>query len=94
MYYTTSNTYKKPRKIINITSIILGVAIVLLFLTALMFRKLNSILLPAIFACGCLMNLILGIKHLSDYEKVSGIVLIIIAVFYAIMAAFTYAAIM
>lgn len=86
MYYTTSGAYRKTKMIIDYANIVLTVCISVLFVLILFFGKNSGILFPLIFFAGAVMNGNCGVKKLMDRQKVSGIITLIAAAVFLIMA--------
>ena len=78
MYYTTSGSYKKTKMIIDYTNI------VLLFL-----RSRSGILFPIEFLLGTIVNALTSVKHFINGNKVSGLIVAVVAVMLAIMTVVT-----
>ena len=89
MYYTTSGSYKKTKMIIDYTNIVLTVAATVIFIIVLFLRSRSGILFPIEFLLGTIVNALTSVKHFINGNKVSGLIVAVVAVMLAIMTVFT-----
>lgn len=90
MYYTTSGSYRKTRMIIDYTSIGLTAVIGVLFILILFLRSKSGVLFPIEFLAGGLLNGLSGVKAFMNHHKLTGCVLILIALALLFMALITW----
>ena len=88
MYYTTSGSYKKTKMIIDYTNIVLTVAATVIFII-LFLRSRSGILFPIEFLLGTIVNALTSVKHFINGNKVSGLIVAVVAVMLAIMTVVT-----
>ena len=88
MYYTTSGSYKKTKMIIDYTNIVLTVAATVIFIIVLL-RSRSGILFPIEFLLGTIVNALTSVKHFINGNKVSGLIVAVVAVMLAIMTVVT-----
>ena len=89
MYYTTSGSYKKTKMIIDYTNIVLTVAATVIFIIVLFLRSRSGILFPREFLLGTIVNALTSVKHFINGNKVSGLIVAVVAVMLAIMTVVT-----
>ena len=89
MYYTTSGSYKKTKMIIDYTNIVLTVAATVIFIIVLILRSRSGILFPIEFLLGTIVNALTSVKHFINGNKVSGLIVAVVAVMLAIMTVVT-----
>ena len=90
MYYTTSGSYQKDEKmIIDYTNIVLTVAATVIFIIVLFLRSRSGILFPIEFLLGTIVNALTSVKHFINGNKVSGLIVAVVAVMLAIMTVVT-----
>ena len=89
MYYTTSGSYKKTKMIIDYTNIVLTVAATVIFIIVLFLRSRSRILFPIEFLLGTIVNALTSVKHFINGNKVSGLIVAVVAVMLAIMTVVT-----
>ena len=80
MYYTTSGSYKKTKMIIDYTNIVLTVAATVIFIIVLFLRSKSGILFPIALT---------SVKHFINGNKVSGLIVAVVAVLLAVMTVVT-----
>ena len=81
MYYTTSGSYKKTKMIIDYTNIVLTIAATVIFIIIMLF--------PIEFLLGTVVNTLTAVKHFINGNKVSGVIVAVVAVLLGIMTVFT-----
>ena len=79
MYYTTSGSYKKTKMIIDYTNIVLTIAATVIFIIIMFLRSRSGVLFPIEFLLGTVIN----------GNKVSGVIVAVVAVLLGIMTVFT-----
>lgn len=89
MYYTTSGSYKKTKMIIDYTNIVLTVAATVIFIIVLFLRSKSGILFPTEFLLGTIVNALTSVKHFINGNKVSGLIVAVVAVLLAVMTVVT-----
>ena len=89
MYYTTSGSYKKTKMIIDYTNIVLTVAATVIFIIVLFLRSKSGILIPIEFLLGTIVNALTSVKHFINGNKVSGLIVAVVAVLLAVMTVVT-----
>lgn len=89
MYYTTSGSYKKTKMIIDYTNIVLTVAATVIFIIVLFLRSRSGILFSIEFLLGTIVNALTSVKHFINGNKVSGLIVAVVAVMLAIMTVVT-----
>ena len=89
MYYTTSGSYKKTKMIIDYTNIVLTVAATVIFIIVLFLRSRSGRLFPIEFLLGTIVNALTSVKHFINGNKVSGLIVAVVAVMLAIMTVIT-----
>ena len=89
MYYTTSGSYKKTKTIIDYTNIVLTVAAAVIFIIVLFLRSNSGILFPIEFLLGTIVNALTSVKHFINGNKVSGLIVAVVAVLLAVMTVVT-----
>ena len=89
MYYTTSGSYKKTKMIIDYTNIVLTVAATVIFIIVLFLRSRSGILFRIEFLLGTIVNALTSVKHFINGNKVSGLIVAVVAVMLAIMTVVT-----
>ena len=82
MYYTTSGSYKNTKMIIDYTNIVLFIIIMFL-------RSRSGLLFPIEFLLGTVVNTLTAVKHFINGNKVSGVIVAVVAVLLGIMTVFT-----
>ena len=83
MYYTTSGSYKKTKMIIDYTNIVLTIAATVIFIIIMFLRSRSGVLFPIEFLLGTVVN------TLTAGNKVSGVIVAVVAVLLGIMTVFT-----
>ena len=86
MYYTTSGAYRKTRIFIDYVNVILSALIVIGFVAILILRGRSGYLFPIEFLMGAVLNGLTSAKRFMNHSKLSGIVLLIIALLLLIMS--------
>lgn len=89
MYYTTSGSYKKTKMIIDYTNIVLTVAATVIFIIVLFLRSKSGILFSIEFLLGTIVNALTSVKHFINGNKVSGLIVAVVAVLLAVMTVVT-----
>ena len=89
MYYTTSGSYKKTKMIIDYTNIALTIAATVIFIIIMFLRSRSGVLFPIEFLLGTVVNTLTAVKHFINGNKVSGVIVAVVAVLLAIMTVFT-----
>ena len=87
MYYTTSGSYKKTKMIIDYTNIVLTIAATVIFIIIMFLR--SGVLFPIEFLLGTVVNTLTAVKHFINGNKVSGVIVAVVAVLLGIMTVFT-----
>lgn len=88
MYYTTSGSYKKTKMIIDYTNIVLTIAATVIFIIIMFLRSRSGVLFPIEFLLGTVVNTLTAVKHFINGNKVSGVIVAVVAVLLGIMTVF------
>mgnify|MGYP000796872268 FL=1 len=75
--------------IIDYTNIVLTVAATVIFIIVLFLRSRSGILCPIEFLLGTIVNALTSVKHFINGNKVSGLIVAVVAVMLAIMTVIT-----
>ena len=89
MYYTTSGSYKKTKMIIDYANIVLTIAATVIFIIIMFLRSRSGVLFPIEFLLGTVVNTLTAVKHFINGNKVSGVIVAVVAVLLGIMTVFT-----
>lgn len=89
-YYTSSGSYRKSKMSIDFMIIIMAVIIVALFATIIFWQSMRSILFPAIFVSGAIINALSAVKNFINNKKRAGILLTCITIALVILATFCW----
>lgn len=71
---------KRQKMIIDYTNIVLTVAATVIFIIVLFLRSKSGILFPIEFLLGTIVNALTSVKHFINGNKVSGLIVAVVAV--------------
>ena len=89
MYYTTSGSYKKTKMIIDYTNIVLTIAATVIFIIIMFLRSRSGGLFPIEFLLGTVVNTLTAFNNFINGNKVSVVIVAVVAVLLGIINVFT-----
>ena len=90
MYYTSNVAYKKTKITIDMISIGVAAAIVVLFLTVIFWKSMSSRLFPLLFVLGAVENALGSLKNFLNWNRKAGFFLLLVTILLIFFAALSW----